>query len=98
MSGHLVNEREQSDRAGHVPRCPWLSAPSVRPSANGHVPFKVGTTGEGPELWGEMCGLFVYCNDELERHYSRFVERFFVLSFAVADVFSSRSSSTDAGS
>jgi transposase len=33
------------------------------------VPFKVGTTGEGPALWRKMWGLFVYKNDDFRKHY-----------------------------
>jgi transposase len=33
------------------------------------VPFKLGTTGEGPALWRKMWALFVYKNDEFRKHY-----------------------------
>jgi transposase len=33
------------------------------------VPFKVGSTGEGPALWRKMWGLFVYKNEEFRKHY-----------------------------
>jgi hypothetical protein len=34
-----------------------------------YVPFKIGTTGEGPALWRKMFGLYTYKNDEFRRHY-----------------------------
>jgi transposase len=34
-----------------------------------YVPFKSGTTGEGPALWKKMWGLYTYKNDEFRRHY-----------------------------
>lgn len=34
-----------------------------------YIPFKTGTTGEGPDLWRKMWGLFVYKNQEFRSHY-----------------------------
>ncbi len=34
-----------------------------------YVPFRSGTTGEGPALWRKMWGLYTYKNDEFRSHY-----------------------------